>query len=83
MTPRIAFASSPYAFRAAVANALEGGVPGDSDWVVVRSDMYAGVSGSVGIGTPAPSGKLTLADAEDTDLLVLNAGGADRFAIQA
>ncbi|MBD3237381.1 MAG: hypothetical protein GF330_11795, partial [Candidatus Eisenbacteria bacterium] len=83
MSPRIALTSSPYAFRAALADALAGGVPEDGDWTVSGSDMYAGVNGSVGIGTSDPSGKLTLADAEDTDLLVFHAGGADRFAIQA
>jgi hypothetical protein len=32
--------------------------PGDSDWTMSGNDMYSGVSGNVGIGTPSPSQRL-------------------------
>ena len=46
-----------------------------ADRMTVDSD------GSVGIGTTAPGAKLTLAGAEDADLLSFAVGGADRFSI--
>jgi hypothetical protein len=42
MTPRIALASSPYAFRAAVADALEGGVPGGTERTIRGLQTFAG-----------------------------------------
>jgi len=34
------------------------GAGGDSDWTIAGNDMYSAVSGNVGIGASAPSGKL-------------------------
>ncbi len=34
----------------------------DGDWTVLGTDVYSAVSGNVGIGTPAPSSKLHVAD---------------------
>jgi len=36
-------------------------IPNDSDWVISGSNMYAGVSGNVGIGTTNPTAKLEVA----------------------
>jgi hypothetical protein len=36
----------------------EAGTGVDSDWVISGTDMYSGVEGNVGIGTPSPSAKL-------------------------
>jgi hypothetical protein len=59
LTPRTEFTASPYALRAAIADSLVGGgAPPDNDWVVAGNDMYAGVSGMVGVGTSSPSAKL-------------------------
>lgn len=35
-----------------------GGGGNDSDWTILGSNMYAAVSGNVGIGTPTPTAKL-------------------------
>ena len=65
-TPRTAFTATPYAFRAidadraAVADSVVGGPGGDADWIIHGNDMYAGVSGMVGIGTVAPTAKLEI-----------------------
>ena len=40
------------------ASGTSGGGGGDSDWAIVGSDMYSGVSGNVGIGETNPSTKL-------------------------
>jgi hypothetical protein len=50
----------PWAVRAAIADSAitsGGGGPADGDWTVNGDDMYATVSGSVGIGTTSPDGK--------------------------
>lgn len=58
-TPRTEFTASPYAFRAAVADSVVGGGSGgDGDWIINGVDMYAGVSGKVGIGTSSPQARL-------------------------
>jgi len=36
-------------------------IPNDSDWVISGSNMYAGVSGNIGIGTTNPTAKLEVA----------------------
>jgi hypothetical protein len=58
MQPRQQIVTVGYAFRAAeadTADAVRGGGSGsDGDWVISGSDMYAGVSGNVGIGTASP-----------------------------
>lgn len=54
LRPRAELASSPYALRAEVANSVVGG-GADSDWIIDGSNMYAGVPGNVGIGTPDPA----------------------------
>ena len=37
----------------------------DSDWVISSNNMYAGVSGNVGIGTTSPSNKLDIVENDD------------------
>ena len=56
LTPRSELAASAYARRAAVADSLAGGGGGDDgDWIINGDEMYAGVSGNVGIGTDTPT----------------------------
>jgi len=55
MEPWMRLASVPYAAHAAVADSLAGPHgDGDDDWLIVGDDMYANVSGGVGIGTDEP-----------------------------
>ncbi len=60
LTPRSTLTTAPYAFRANVADALEGGVPADSDWLFSGNNIYR-TDGNVGIGTSTPGQKLTVA----------------------
>ncbi|MBE0565689.1 MAG: hypothetical protein IH621_07030 [Krumholzibacteria bacterium] len=62
MQPRMRVTSTPYAFRSEVADSAAGGTGGasDGDWCVLGNDMYAGVSGNIGIGTAAPAAKLDI-----------------------
>jgi len=59
LEPRLPLAAAPYARRAALADSLVGWGPGgaDADWTIAGNDMYAGVPGHVGIGTPAPAAR--------------------------
>jgi len=54
MSPRQWLTTSPYAFRAAVAESLDGGIPPDSDWVESGGNVYR-ATGNVGIGTSYPT----------------------------
>jgi hypothetical protein len=58
--PRQKMVTVGYAFRAAEADTAEAvrGGGSDSDWIISGSDMYAGVSGNVGIGIASPERKL-------------------------
>lgn len=59
LTPRTELTASPYALRAAIADSVAGlGPGGDNDWIITGNDMYAAVSGSLGIGTQSPNAKL-------------------------
>jgi len=61
LSPRLEFTSSPYAFRAAVAESLLGGGGGsaDNDWQTDSTYGYVyNESDLIGIGTPAPAYKL-------------------------
>ncbi|GEM_PF-2027357 len=64
MTPRTILTSTPYTFRAIVADSVVGGGgAADSDWMIAGNDMYSGVTGNVGIGVTSPSRKLEVAGA--------------------
>ncbi|HEC79159.1 MAG TPA: hypothetical protein ENI34_08485 [candidate division WOR-3 bacterium] len=39
----------------------------DNDWIILGNDMYAGVSGNVGIGTTSPGNILTVQQSSSTD----------------
>jgi hypothetical protein len=59
------------------ATASQGGGGADADWTILGNDMYAGVPGSVGIGTSAPLGRLTISrptQAPDHQLELRNEG---------
>lgn len=62
LTPRTRIVSVPYAYTATYSDtavyARSGGSGSDNDWVISGSDMYAGVSGNVGINTTTPRYKL-------------------------
>lgn len=59
LTPRTRITAVPWALRAAIADSVVGGGTGsDADWIFSGSDIYAGVSGNVGIGATAPAKKL-------------------------
>jgi len=68
ISPRLQLTSSPYAFRAAIADSVAGGVVGaDGDWTITGNDMHAAVTGNVGIGSDNPIHKLQVcAGAEGT-----------------
>ncbi|MFC1572905.1 hypothetical protein ACFL6M_04825 [Candidatus Eisenbacteria bacterium] len=69
LTPRVELASSPYAFRAAVADSVAGGSGGgdDSDWTISGDDLYSTPPGNVGIGKSTPARKLDVAGDINTD----------------
>jgi hypothetical protein len=66
LTPRQRIATVAHAFHAAEAEtasyALSAPATSDGDWVISGSDMYAGVSGNVGIGTSTPAFNLDIQD---------------------
>jgi len=55
--PRTKLTTSPYAFRAAVAESLVGGAVADADWLYSGDDIYR-LDGDVGVGTSSPAAKL-------------------------
>jgi len=58
LTPRVKLLSSPYSFRAAIADSVAGGIV-DNDWARNVNYLYPMSPGdSVGIGTATPSEKL-------------------------
>ena len=60
LTPRTRITSIGYAYTSTYSDTAEYArvaVP-DTDWVISGSDMYSGISGNIGIGTPSPSSKL-------------------------
>lgn len=55
--PRMRLTAVPWALRAAIADSAvvaTGGGGADSDWIIAGNNMFAGVSGNVGIGTTSP-----------------------------
>jgi len=77
LSPRIGFASVPFAYRASVADfALTGG-EADDDWVIARNDVYR-LEGNVGIGTATPSVGLHIKEsgAESAQVLLEKAAGS-------
>jgi hypothetical protein len=66
LAPLQKLVSVPYAFRAAEAEtadyALSAPAASDGDWTISGSDMYAGVSGNIGIGTSSPAFHLDIQD---------------------
>jgi hypothetical protein len=61
LDPLTPITSVPWAFRAAIADSAVAVTPvPDGDWIVNGSNMHAGVSGNVGIGTSSPARKLQL-----------------------
>ncbi len=85
MQPRQRIAAVGYAFRAAeadTADALRGGGSGsDGDWTISGSDMYAAVSGNVGIGTTSPNSKLSLGTSLNAKKLALWDGVGDFYGL--
>lgn len=64
MAPRMRFTSAPWAFRAAIADsAIAGPGGGGGGWTISGNDIYASVSGNVGIGTTTPGKKLQVGNA--------------------
>jgi hypothetical protein len=53
LSPRVELTSTPYAFRAGVADSSVTGAP-DSDWVISGSNVYR-LIGNVGVGTDSPA----------------------------
>lgn len=80
-TPRVPLTAVPYARRAAIADSVAGGVAEDGDWIIAGEDMYAGVSGSVGIGTATPHASALLEVAGDRGFLPPRMSQAARDAI--
>jgi hypothetical protein len=63
LSPRTRLVSVPYAYRSLWSDSAAYtavGAENDSDWTVDGSNMYAAVSGSVGIGTNDPASKLNV-----------------------
>ncbi len=57
LVPRTQLTTAPYAFRADVAESLDGPAVPDDDWMFNGDHIYR-MDGSVGIGTSSPSRKL-------------------------
>lgn len=62
LTPRIKLNSTPYSFRAAIADSVAGGGSGSSNWTLSGSYLYPNsTTYDVGIGTTSPTQKLDVA----------------------
>ena len=59
LSPRRQLVSVPWAFRAAIADSIAN-LSTESGWAVSGDDMYATVSGNIGIGTVTPARKLEI-----------------------
>lgn len=53
----------------------------DSDWVISGNNQYSGVSGNVGIGTPAPVQKLQVAGTVRMDGFQMPGGASDSYVL--
>jgi hypothetical protein len=60
MSPRMPLTSVPYSFRTAVADSAISSGGADGDWTVSGDNMYASVSGNIGIGTSNPPARLSI-----------------------
>lgn len=80
LSKRVQIASVAYAIKATHADtakvALSGGAP-DGDWIISGNNMYAGISGNVGIGTTSPSQKLHVSGIGDTKAHVATSGSGN------
>ncbi|MBD3335882.1 MAG: hypothetical protein GF355_10235 [Candidatus Eisenbacteria bacterium] len=84
MAPRTRLTSVPWAMRAAIADSVTSGGDADNDWIISGINMYAAVSGNVGVGTSAPLAKLHVetgdialtGDAFHQEEVVIEAGDA-------
>jgi hypothetical protein len=74
MTPRAELASSPYAYRAAVADSVvgSGGGGDDGDWIIDGEDIYR-LDGQVGVGTTPDIGHNSKLYVESLDGIALKA----------
>ncbi len=62
LMPRIKLNSTPYSFRAAIADSVAGGGSGSSNWTLSGSYLYPNsTTYDVGIGTTSPTQKLDVA----------------------
>jgi len=68
--------SVPYALYAAYAEETSAG--DDGDWTVSGNNMYAAVSGNVGIGTSNPAYRLHITGSESSPLLNVHKTGSGR-----
>ena len=83
MSPRMSFASVPFAYRASIADfALTGG-EADDDWVIDEANVYR-LDGRVGLGTDSPTAELHIKDTGigNTRIIVERSAGA-RVALTA
>lgn len=62
MTPRTRFTSSPWSFRAAVADSALKAPGGGGAWTISGDNVYSALPGNVGIGNVAPPKKLSIGD---------------------
>ncbi|RKZ30059.1 hypothetical protein DRQ36_06775 [bacterium] len=76
LVPRVMLNTSPYAFRATIADSVVGGGGADGDWQVSGIDMYSLPTGNVGIGTSMPEEKLQVSGAVQIGPALGNHNGA-------